>query len=110
MRLYLIFWICYCIVSAATITLGILVTEKVVNVTHLLPKDLEVNKDNYCALLNYAADAVLTGVIEDPVMIVRQSIAISYLFVVVCLFMLALNIKVLFIYYKFGDRLSDRAS
>ena len=107
MRLYLIFWICYCIVSAATITLGILVT---VNVTHLLPKDLEVNKDNYCALLNYAAHAVLAGVLEDPVIIVRQSIAISYLFVVVCLFMLALNIKVLFIYYKFGDRLSDRAS
>ena len=44
---------------------------------------------------------------HDPVTVLRYCTAISYLFVVAWIFMGFLDIKMLIIYYKFGDRMSD---
>ena len=47
---------------------------------------------------------------KHPVVLVWEATAIAYLFFLVWILMLALEIKVLFIYYKFGDRLTEQAA
>lgn len=48
--------------------------------------------------------------LDNPLEFIRMCTTISYLFVPIYLLMLGLDVKILYIYFKFGDRLSAKAA
>ena len=47
---------------------------------------------------------------DDPVKLAHMGSAISYMFVTCYILMLFLDVKILFIYFKIGDRMSEETA
>ena len=113
MSLYSIWWVCFSLISASIIILGVEVTMSFSqqDMMRATKNSDQADESYFCSMLKLT-DLEMQKFLgwtdkHDPVTVLRYCTAISYLFVVAWIFMGFLDIKMLIIYYKFGDRMSD---